>query len=157
VNAVSVTADFPENIILEPGQTIDGAFQRVEKGRTKDGDARAIAVVEIDGQERSLWLHETALRSKFAQLRPEPGERVRVTKGAAKKRSESSGYSYWPFQVTAPEREPETVDWDDPLLAGKDDGGDQVDADALEVRADTAGLSEPERSTGEPDDGDIPF
>jgi hypothetical protein len=94
------------------------------------------------------------LRSKFAELRPEPGERVRVAKGASKKKSQN-GFNYWPFAVAAPDRGPETLDWDDPLLAGEAD--ETADPYEPDVPADTAGLGEPERSTGEPANDDIPF
>jgi hypothetical protein len=138
----------PRKSILEAGQTVEGPFKRLERGYTKDGDARAIAVIEIDGRERSVWLHEIALRGQLRDLRPEPNEVIRVTKGSEKKQS-ANGFAYWPFQVTAPDRPSEGVDWDSPLLG---EGGESESRS--DVPAETAGLGE--RSPDTPDD-DIPF
>ena len=112
--------EYPQTLIIEPGQTLEGRFERLERGTTKDGEPRAIAIMTIDGAERSLWLHETALRAKFSELRPEPGELVAIHKGAEKRTSETSGRSYWPFRVAAPDRTVQAPSWDDPLFAGDD-------------------------------------
>lgn len=144
--------DYPESIVLEPGLTVQGRWLRGTKGHTRDGDPRVIAVLEIDGVERGLWLHETALKAKIRDLRPEPGELLRVSKGAAKKTSEVSGREYWPIKVSCPERPPAELDWDDPCLFG--------DA-APEKGPEKAPASEghPVPSTVEPkeDTDDIPF
>ena len=87
--------EYPETLIIEPGDNIDGTYRRLESGRTKDGEDRAIVILEIDGVERSLWLHEKALRGQFRELKPEPGELIHIRKGAEKKKG-ASGYSYWP-------------------------------------------------------------
>jgi hypothetical protein len=119
----TVHDEYAESIILGPGQTVEGRFRRLEHGRKKDGSRQLIAVLEIDGDERALWLHEKALRGRFAEVRPEPGELVRVSKAREKKLG-GNGFNYWPIKVTAPEREPETVDWNDPLFASDDEDDD---------------------------------
>ena len=116
--SASVTPEFPENIILEPGDAVEGRFLRLESGPTKLGE-RPIAILDVDGAERSLWLLEQALRSQFREKQPKPGELVRIVKGAAKKTS-AGGFGYWPCRVHTPERD-ESIGWDSPLLAGDDD------------------------------------
>lgn len=134
----SVSTTYAETLILDPGDDITGRYLRLEQGHTKDGESRAIAILEVDDVERSLWLHETALRGQFRELKPEPGELVRIVKGAEKRKS-GSGFNYWPFRVVAPERPVETVGWDSPLL-GDDEASGDVTPDAP---MDVAGLPEP--------------
>jgi hypothetical protein len=115
----STVSQYPTTIILEAGATLEGRFKHLARGHTRDGDERAIAVIEVDGDERALWLHETALRGQFRQLKPEPGETVRVEKGS-KKRESGNRFKYWPFKVTAPKRPAADLGWDDELLGGDD-------------------------------------
>ena len=144
--------EYPETLILKAGDTIAGRFQRLEVGHTRDGDERAIAVLDVDGAERSLWLHEIALRNKLRKLAPEPGELVSIAKGAEKKKA-ASGRFYWPFKVTAPERPTELLTWDNPLLA--DDDEDEVTSEPDVPIGPVADL---ELSAGaDGDDSDIPF
>ena len=139
-NAPSIT--YPEVLILEPGDEVEGRFLRLERGHTRDGDERAIAILEVDGAERAIWLHEKALRGQFRQLRPEVGETVNIEKGREKRES-GSGFRYWPFRVTAPERPAAGLDWSEDLL-GADDG-----------RADSATPQTP--ATPPVADAEIPF
>lgn len=120
---MSVDVDYPEVLIVEPGQSIEGRFERLERGHTKNGEDRAIAILTVGEVERSLWLHETALRGQFAEKKPEAGERLTITKGAAKRES-AGGAWYWPFKVATPDRPVEVVGWDSPLLATGDDRGE---------------------------------
>jgi hypothetical protein len=143
------TANYAETLILEPGDDIAGKYQRLERGHTRDGDARAIAVIEVGGTERSLWLHETALRGQFRELKPEPDELVRIQKGSEKKKS-GNGFNYWPFRVTAPDRPVETVSWDSPLLG--DDDELAATTSEPDVPIDTS-----EVTVVEADSADIPF
>jgi hypothetical protein len=129
------TSAFPATLILEAGDYIQGRYVRLERGTTREGVERPIVVLvithvfagehDVDEAERSLWLHETALRSQFHKCAPEEGETVRITKGAEQAVSESTGRRYWPFSVTAPDRPVESVGWDDAMFAG---GGDDEDA-----------------------------
>jgi hypothetical protein len=118
-NADTVS-QYPATLILSAGEHVQGTFLRLEKGRTRDGAERAIAVLEVDGAQRSLWLHERALRAQMRQLAPVAGELIRIEKGAEKKLG-ANGYSYWPFSASAPQRPAENLDWSDALL-GDDDG-----------------------------------
>ena len=116
----STVSNYPELLIVEPGQAIDGRYRRLERGFTKDGEERAIVVLEVDGVERSLWLHEKALRAQFRQLKPEANERVRVSKGAEKILG-GNGFKYWPFKVMGLDRPDAELDWNDQLLGGDDE------------------------------------
>jgi hypothetical protein len=117
---------YPQLFTLDPGGDVTARFQRFESGHCRDQNTgklveRAIAILSIDGIERSLWLHETALRGQFKELWPEPGETVRIRKAAAKKLGGAGRY-YWPIRVTAPDRPAETIDRSSPLFAaGADD------------------------------------
>jgi hypothetical protein len=135
----TVQQDYPQTLILEPGTAVEARFIRLERGHTRDGEARAIAVLALDGAERSLWLHERALRDKVRELKPETGELLRIEKGAEKRLSESSGYRYWPFKVEAPDRPAETIGWDDACFAD-DVPESSTDRPASDVPADTADL-----------------
>jgi hypothetical protein len=121
VSSIAGNNDYAEVLILEPGDGVDAVFERLERGKTRSGEPRAIAILKVDGVERSLWLHEAALRGKFRDLEPEPGERITVAKGAEKRQSADGERSYWPFDVEAPDREPEQIGWDDHTLAADDD------------------------------------
>lgn len=143
--------DYPENLIVGPGETADGHFKRLERGHDKDGKEHPIAVLEIDGEERSLWLLQTALRSQFKRVKPEPGELIRVSMATEKKLG-GNGFNYWPFKVTALERPPETVDWNDPLFG--DDSEPFADVAEDEARGLAQADAEAERDAR---DADIPF
>ena len=103
--------DFPDNWIFdEHGETVAGTFVRFERGQTKSYGAKPIAVLEVDGVERSLWLNTAVLVGKFRdelQQRPErelrPGERV-VVKRLEKKTAGDGVTSYWNFRVLFPDR-----------------------------------------------------
>lgn len=67
--------EFPESWIPKVGEILVGTFMRYEPGYTSYGPCN-IAVVRDDesGEERSVWLLHTVLRSEFAKRRPKPGE-----------------------------------------------------------------------------------
>jgi len=145
---------YPETLIIEPGESVEARFIRVERGHTRDGEQRAIAVLALDGAERSLWLHERALRNKVRELKPETGELLRIAKGGEKRLSEATGYYYWPFKVAAPDRPAETIGWDDACFAT---GEDEPEVPASDVPADTAGLPVDADVSKEGESDDIPF
>ena len=116
------------------GLRCEGALVRVEQGQSVHGPV-AIAVLDVDGTERSLWLNATALRSKFRDelarrraRRFTPGERI-VVERAPEKRVGASGYAYWPFRV----RFPEGPDLDDADLLGLDAAEEVGDDDVDEI------------------------
>ena len=115
-------AKFPEAIVLAPGDTVEGEFVRLERGVTRRGEKRHIAVLSVAGEPRSLWLHEKALAAQFAQLQPEPGERVVIRKGDAKVQSSSSGFWYWPVKAQCPDREAKPPTWEELADSGDDSG-----------------------------------
>jgi hypothetical protein len=152
--SASVTPEFPENIILEPGGDVEGRFLRLESGPTRHGE-RPIAILDVDGVERSLWLLEKPLRGQFREKQPKPGELIRIVKGTTKKRS-AGGFEYWPCRVHTPERD-ESISWDSPLLA--DDDASAPEPPQSDVPADFPGYGEPRATTAKPDgsDDDMPF
>jgi hypothetical protein len=103
--------DYPEKwIFSEHGETIAGTFLRFERGQTKNYGSKPIAVLEVDGAERSLWLNTAMLVGKFRdelEQRPErelvPGERIVVTR-LGKTRTEDGNTEYWKFRVLFPDR-----------------------------------------------------
>jgi hypothetical protein len=132
----------------EHGLELVGEYVRTDEGPTSYGQ-RAIIILDVEGEERALWLTQTALVNQFADELTrrrardfEPGERITVTRAAEKKTS-ASGNDYWPFRVTfhdAPHR-------DAAAILGAN------------VSADTTPTDEPDTFAPSPDnaDGDIPF
>lgn len=103
--------DYPANWIFdEHGETIAGTFLRFERGQTKNYGAKPIAVLEVDGQERSLWLNTAVLAGKFRdelQERPQRelvlGERIIVTR-LGKATAADGKTEYWSFRVLFPDK-----------------------------------------------------
>jgi hypothetical protein len=117
---------FPETFIPNRPATVDMVFDHFEVGTTRDGDDKPIAVGEIDGVERSIWLLGTALRNQFRRLDPKQGELIRISYAGATTKS-SSGRSYWNDRVSAPNRPVEEVTVDHPLFAEEvDDHGTPI-------------------------------
>jgi hypothetical protein len=63
----------PEN----EGDTISGAFLRLEQGVTAFGPAPIVILGTTEG-ERSVWLFAEAIKSAFLRAQPVPGERVAI-------------------------------------------------------------------------------
>lgn len=64
-----------------------------------------IIVLDVEGERRSVWLTQTALRSKFAEELERrgaadftPGEPVSIERATEMKES-GTGKRYWPFSV----------------------------------------------------------
>jgi hypothetical protein len=112
--------DFPETFIPSRPATVEAIFDHYDVGFTKDGDEKPIAVIEIDGRDRSLWLLSKVLRNQFRKLNPEHGERL-VLKFAGTKTKGASGFQYWNDAVTAPDRPIELVTVDHPLFTDDDE------------------------------------
>ena len=84
-------------------------------------------ILDIDGEERSIWLLNEALFNQFRQeiqSRPErklaSGERV-VVQRLGKRKSESTGREYVDFRVHFPDRPEPTLEqlWGDDIAADK--------------------------------------
>jgi len=96
---------YPEAWIWDRhGLRVDGTFVRTDRGSGEYGSC-PIVVLSVDGVERAVWLNTTAVVAKFRdELRRrrarsfEPGERITIQRGEAKKTS-GSGRNYWPFQT----------------------------------------------------------
>ena len=102
--------EFPEAwIFSEHGDLVAGTFLRFDEGQTRDYGTRVIIVLNVDGQERSVWLSQMALFNKVrdelgrrASKKLDVGERV-VIERHAKKKGENER-EYWPFTVLFPDR-----------------------------------------------------
>jgi hypothetical protein len=145
--------DYPENWIFdEHGQTIAGTFLRFERGQTKNYGPKPIAVLEVDGAERSLWLNTAVLAGKFRdelQERPQrelsPGERI-VVKRLGKTATEDGQTEYWNYRVLFPDK---------PTLKTSDlfdFEGEPPEAPRQEPKAE-----EPPLAAEQDDDGSTPF
>ena len=72
-------ASFPESIIPNPGEEIRGTFLRLTRGPTRYGQQPILVFRNEAGDERSLWLLNTAAKSQVAAARPQVGERFVFT------------------------------------------------------------------------------
>jgi len=129
-------SDFPQSWKFdEDGNSVTGTYLRMDEGTTSYG-SKPIVVLDVDGEERSVWLSQTALRSKFADELArrhasdfDPGERISISR-AKEKKTAASGHAYWPFTVifhNAPKRDAASIlgiDEDDATADddGEDDG-----------------------------------
>jgi hypothetical protein len=92
------------------GDVCTGRFVRFDKAATRDYGKKLILVLDVDGQERSVWLLQTAL---FNQIRDEVaerpnrnlsvGERVTIHR-LPKTKTEDGNRSYHPFRSYFPDR-----------------------------------------------------
>jgi len=92
----------------EHGRTLHGLYVRMDEAVTDYG-RRPILILDVDGEERSVWLFDTALVSKFHdQLATRPtgdftaGERIVIERGEEKVES-AGGRRYWPYKVRFPD------------------------------------------------------
>jgi hypothetical protein len=100
----------------EDGDLCVGTFVGFTAGRSEYGQ-RAICVLLVDGEERSLWLHETVLFDEFRRevLRRssrdlDSGETV-VVKRLEKQKTKDGKRTYRGFRVSFPDQpQPTTSD-----------------------------------------------
>jgi hypothetical protein len=92
----------------EDGTSIRGTYVRMDEAATDYG-RKAIVVLTVDGQERSIWLFEAALVSKFQEEIAKRnsgdftvGERIEIDRGGEKVES-ANGRKYWPYKVRFPD------------------------------------------------------
>lgn len=101
-------SDYPRNWRFdEDGGDVEGRYVRISAAPTSYGE-KPIVVLEIDGEERSVWLLETALRNRIADevaKRPSgdltPGERVVIHRGD--KKTSAAGREYRAFTARFPD------------------------------------------------------
>jgi hypothetical protein len=124
-------SDYPRTWRFEHDGELDGRFREIREVTTADGPRALVELELVDGSEVvTLWLAAEALRRRFAdelRLRVrsgasdfDPGERIRIRRGDAK-RTSASGRDYWPFEVTFENAARRTAA---DVLLGDDDGHD---------------------------------
>jgi hypothetical protein len=98
----------------EDGDVADGTFIRFTRGSSEFGE-KTICVLSIDGEERSVWLHEAVLYDEFRRellRRPtrelDPNEHV-VIKRLDKRKTADGKRSYRAFRVVFPDRPERTT------------------------------------------------
>lgn len=91
---------YPQSVILGDGESVAGTFLRLESGPTRDYGVQPVVVFTelASGQERSLWLLHTALKSQFANARPEPGTKF-VVVNMGKRTAKKTGRDYSDYRV----------------------------------------------------------
>jgi hypothetical protein len=89
------------------GDELAGTFLRLGKGFTVNGE-KAFVVLDVDGAERTLWLHHGVLHNVFARelhRRPEKefvvGERIEVRQLGTKE--SGSGREYMNYRAEFPD------------------------------------------------------
>lgn len=107
-------AGYPPSWIPEnAGDTIVGAFLRLETGQTAFGPAQ-VAVLGTTEGERSVFLFYESLKTGFRRAQPEPGERIAVKyngKVPAKNPTPGRSETYHDFTVAVERTAARSVDW----------------------------------------------
>jgi hypothetical protein len=93
----------PEN----PGDRIVGVLLRYDEGPSAYGPQK-IAVLDTDEGPLAVWLFAAALKQKFGQLGPRPGERIAI-KFEGERKSASTGFRYKSFRVAVDRAEEQTA------------------------------------------------
>lgn len=101
---------YPRAWVFDEDGDLTGRFVRFDQGPTRGYGHCPICIVEVDGEERSLWLLSTALKGSFkeeVQRRPTrnltAGERI-VAVDRGTKTSESTGNLYRDQRALFPDR-----------------------------------------------------
>lgn len=107
----------PEAWIPETaGETITGAFLRLEKGSTAFGASMFVVIGQEGGVERSVWLFYESLKTAFRRARPEPGEMIAIRyNGELPVKNPTKGHkdTYHDYQVVVDRpMAAGAVDWD---------------------------------------------
>jgi hypothetical protein len=134
-------SDFPRTWRFdEDGLEVVGKYVATDEGPTQNGPC-PILVLEVDGEERSVWCFHTALRRRIADEIARrssgdltPGETVVIRQGESK--TSESGRKYVSYYTRFPE-------------APKRTAGEIFKADAID--------SPPEPQSDTATDEDIPF
>lgn len=100
--------EFPRNWRFdEDGTTVMGTFVKFDLGQTQEYGECPIVVLEVDGEERSVWLFHTALRNKFQKEVNRRdfvvGEQVNIKQKGEKK---GKKYKYTDYMVAFPDAPP---------------------------------------------------
>jgi hypothetical protein len=90
-------------------EDIVGKIEAFDQAPTKFGDAIVVTLATDNRELRSLWLTQTVLKSRFARLKPQIGERIVVRRTGMR---EGAGGPYHDFDIEIPDRPPFVPDWD---------------------------------------------
>lgn len=104
-------SDFPRGWRWdEDGKEVQGTFVKFDLGQTRDYGAQPIVVLNVNGEERSIWAFHTTLKSKFKnevnRRDLEVGERVYIKQIGEKPGGQ--GRAYMNYVVTFPDAPPVT-------------------------------------------------
>jgi hypothetical protein len=105
------SVEYPQSWLwAEDGNLVSGRFLRFEEGQTREYGSKPIVVLDVNGEERGVWLTTSVLFSRFrdeldrrASKRLEVGERIVIERSAEHVESEN-GRKYWPFKIMFPDR-----------------------------------------------------
>jgi hypothetical protein len=107
-------ASFPRSWRWETdGELVSGRYLRFDSGPTRGYGRKPIIVLDLDGEERSIWLMQDVLYNRFRdELIGRPGRKLTVgerivIRRLGEKTSEESGRTYRAFSILFPDR-PET-------------------------------------------------
>jgi hypothetical protein len=122
-----VATDYPKYVDLTGEEPeVHGTIESFDQAPTKYGEAVVVNVkVEPDGEVRAVWLTQTVLRSAFARLRPDVGERIAITYEGQR---DGANGAYHDFKVSCPDRPPFKPDWD--ALGDEDGDGSELGGEA---------------------------
>jgi hypothetical protein len=112
---------FPDAVRFEnEGDQVVGTFVRLDHGQNSLGESVPIAVLDVDGERRAVWLFHLSLKSKFKRLAPNPAALVGKTVGIryTGRRTSQSGRDYADYRVVADLGNVAGDDWD--ALLGAD-------------------------------------
>lgn len=110
--------DFPKSWYFDKdGDSVEGTFVKTDRGNTREWGVAPIIVLNVNGEERSIWCFHQALRSQVRNAKPKVGDRIAIRQ-LPKIKSGSSPNMYHPYRVVnldAPEGSAEDLSmFDDP-------------------------------------------
>jgi hypothetical protein len=120
---VTQDQDFPRGWRFdEDGLEVEGRYVKADVGRTANGSA-PIIVLDVDGEERSVWCFHTALRNRIADELAtrvagdfNPGELILIRQGEKKTGANDRAYvSYTVRFPEAPKRNARAIFKADPI------------------------------------------
>lgn len=110
----------------EPGDTLVGILEQMDKGPTEFGMCRVAHIRTEDGALRGLWLMHAVLEDEWDEAAPEPGDRV----GAlyqGRRSGKNNDYHVWAVEVERRDEAPDAeADAPDPTEIDEDRGTDET-------------------------------
>jgi len=120
---------FPEAVYFDnEGDQVVGTFVRLDHGQNSLGESVPIAVLDVNGERRTVWLFHMSLKSKFKRLAPHPAALVGRTVGVRYlgRRTSGTGRDYADYRVVS-DLHDDADDWDSALGVADGDGWDDGD------------------------------